>query len=327
MVGDDVVPAERTSCSTATGSLQPGGPDRRTGKLQRQRSVSRPHLSPILPGMERSREGFGARVPTAPRGAFAVLLCAAFAAGCSQSTSNPGFTGGSGDQGDDADVTSDAAADGGTSSEGASGDLDATAASGGTDAGSPTKPRGAPDSGAGKKPTPDAGTGAPTGADGGACTVHLDCTLTAPASTGDIRQDCVNRINQFRTTCACLKPLARWTAGEACADMDAQYDAMKDVGHAGAMANICNWGEAQDECPGDPSNQYVVGMCLQQMWSEGPPPAGTTIAQCESPQMIDTCYEAHGHFINMSNPDVTQVACGFYTTSSGAVWAAQNFSP
>ena len=70
--------------------------------------------------------------------------------------------------------------------------------------------------------------------------------------------------------------------------MDAQYDAMKQVGHAGAMANICNWGDAQDECPGDPSNQYVVDMCLQQMWSEGPPPAGTTIAQCESPQMIST---------------------------------------
>ena len=43
--------------------------------------------------------------------------------------------------------------------------------------------------------------------------------------------------------------------------------------------------------------------------------------------MINTCYEAHGHFINMSNPDVTKVACGFYTTSTGAVWAAQNLSP
>jgi hypothetical protein len=277
--------------------------------------------------MEHYRGGLGARVSTAPRGALAVLLCAAFAVGCNQSTSNPAGTGGSGDQGDDADVTSDATADGGTASDDANGGVDAMTASGRTDAGAPGKTGGAPDSGAGKKPTTDAGTGAAAGADGGPCTVNLDCTLAAAPSTGDIRQDCVDRINQFRTTCACLKPLSRWTAGEACADMDAQYDAMKDVGHAGAMANICNWGDAQDECPGDPSNQYVVSMCLQQMWSEGPPPAGTTIAQCESPQMIDTCYEAHGHFINMSNPDVKQVACGFYTTSSGAVWAAQNFSP
>jgi hypothetical protein len=202
--------------------------------------------------------------------------------------------------------------------------------SGDTDASTPANgnPQGPPDAdGAKGMSTPDAGSGMPiTWSDGGPCTPNLSCTLPAPQSTGDIRLDCVNRINQFRTTCACLKPLARWTDGEACADMDAQYDAMKGVGHAGAMANICPWGQAQDECPGYPSQQYVIGMCLQQMWSEGPPPAGTTIMQCESAQMYQTCYEAHGHFINMSNPMVTKVACGFYTTSSGSVWAAQNFS-
>jgi hypothetical protein len=264
------------------------------------------------------------------RSAFAALLCAAFAASCAQPTSGPGFNPGSGNQGDGSGVP--AGQDSGTSSEDASAAGDSMAASrSDTDASAPANgnPQGPPDaSGAGSLSTPDAGTGVTsTGGDGGPCTMNLACVLAAPPSTGDIRQDCVNRINQFRTTCACMKPLARWTAGEACADMDAQYDAMKDVGHAGAMANICNWGAAQDECPGDPSNQYVIDMCLQQMWSEGPPPAGTTIAQCESPQMLDSCYEVHGHFINMSDPDVNQVACGFYTTSTGAVWAAQNFSP
>jgi hypothetical protein len=264
--------------------------------------------------------------PWTTRNAFAAFLCAAVAAGCSGAASGPSFGPGPGDQGDDSGGVAATDADGGTSS------ADATAAtSNGADASAPAKgnPKAPPDAGkGGSASTPDAGTGGSSAkGDGGPCTVNLDCMLAAPPSTGDIRQDCVNRINQFRTTCACIKPLARWTAGEACADMDAQYDAMKMVGHAGAMANICNWGDAQDECPGDPSNQYVVDMCLQQMWSEGPPPAGTTIAQCESPQMINSCYEAHGHFINMSNPAVTQVACGFYTTSSGAVWAAQNFSP
>ena len=262
------------------------------------------------------------------RTAFAAFLCAA---GCSQTPSGPSFNPGPGDQGDDSSVVP-AAADSGTSSEDASAVVDGMAASrSDTDASAPANgnPQGPADAGgAGSRSTPDAGAGVTsTGGDGGPCTMNLGCVLAAPPSTGDIRQDCVNRINQFRTTCACMKPLTRWTAGEACADMDAQYDAMKQVGHAGAMANICNWGQAQDECPGDPSNQYVIDMCLQQMWSEGPPPAGTTIAQCESPQMINTCYEAHGHFINMSNPAVNQVACGFYTTSTGAVWAAQNFSP
>jgi hypothetical protein len=267
-------------------------------------------------------------VPWTTRNGFTAFLCAAFAAGCSGSTGGPSFEPDPGNQGDDSGVVPAAAGDSGTSST----ETDATTpASGGADASAPAtgNPKGPPDAGkAGSKPTTDAGTGTSSGGgDGGPCTVNLGCVLAAPPSTGDIRQDCVNRINQFRTTCACVKPLARWTAGEACADMDAQYDAMKMVGHAGAMANICNWGDAQDECPGDPSNQYVVDMCLQQMWSEGPPPAGTTIAQCESPQMLDTCYETHGHFINMSDPNVNQVACGFYTTSTGAVWAAQNFSP
>ena len=266
-------------------------------------------------------------MPSMTRNTLAALLCTAFATGCSQTSSGPGFD--PGNLGDDSSVPA-AAADGGTSHEDASDVVDDMDASSDTDASAPASapPPGRRDSGTPSMSKTDAGTGmSTTGGDGGPCTVNLGCVLAAPASTGDLRQDCVNRVNQFRTTCACLKPLARWTDGEACADMDAQYDAMMQVGHAGARANICPWGSAQDECPGDPSNQSVIQMCLQQMWSEGPPPAGTTIAQCESAQMIDTCYEAHGHFINMSNPMMSKVACGFYTTSSGAVWAAQNFSP
>ena len=197
-------------------------------------------------------------VPSTTRNAFAALLCAALAAGCSQSASGHSFDPGSG--GDDSSVVPPAAGDSGASSEDASA-VDGTGAGGDdTDANAPAKgnPQGAPDSGrASGMSTPDAGTGGSIpGSDGGPCTVNLSCVLAAPASTGDIVQDCVNRINQFRTTCACLKPLARWTDGEACANMDSQYDAMQMMGHAGAMANICNWGDAQDECPGDPSNQY-----------------------------------------------------------------------
>ena len=33
----------------------------------------------------------------------------------------------------------------------------------------------------------------------------------------------------------------------------------------------------------------------------------------------------HGHYINMSSTQYTQVACGFYTLSDGQVWATQDF--
>jgi hypothetical protein len=45
------------------------------------------------------------------------------------------------------------------------------------------------------------------------------------------------------------------------------------------------------------------------MWNEGP---GSDWSQ-------------HGHYINMSNPNYTMVAIGFYITSAGKVWSVQNF--
>jgi hypothetical protein len=130
-------------------------------------------------------------------------------------------------------------------------------------------------------------------------------------------QDCVDRINQFRTECACLPALQRWTAGEACANQMAEYDSTAPTAHAGFQAKICSGGSAQDECPGWKSSAQVVSGCLQQMWSEGPPP--------QTP-CTGACYQAHGHFINMTNTGMTKVACGFFTTPAGKVWSVQNFS-
>lgn len=163
------------------------------------------------------------------------------------------------------------------------------------------------------------GAAGANGGSGGAsgCVQNLACKLSPPPSTGDIYQDCVDRINQFLTQCACLPALARRTDGEACADQMAEYDAAQNSAHAGAIAKICQPGGSQNECPGYSSNSQVIGLCMQQMWDEGPPPTAT----CSG-----TCYEEHGHFINMTDPDVKKVACGFFTTSSGKVWAVQNFS-
>ncbi|MFO0684008.1 MAG: CAP domain-containing protein [Sandaracinus sp.] len=135
------------------------------------------------------------------------------------------------------------------------------------------------------------------------------CMPVTAASTGDPHQDCVNRINQFRCECQHLPPLARWTDGEACADQMAQYDHDHPGSpHQAFRDGICTGGNAQNECPGWPSVPATVDGCLQQMWDEGP----------------GTDFNAHGHYINMTNSRYTMVACGFYS-GSGGVYAVQNF--
>jgi hypothetical protein len=80
--------------------------------------------------------------------------------------------------------------------------------------------------------------------------------------------------------------------------------------HAGFSSDICSpRGSAQNECPGWGSTEQVINGCLQLMWDEGP----------------SEPYSAHGHYINMTNPSYTMVACGFYETASGDVWSVQNF--
>jgi hypothetical protein len=182
--------------------------------------------------------------------------------------------------------------------------------SGGRGAGGPSTGGRAQNAGAGSG-------GAPANGGTGGCVQNLACELDPPPSTGDLHQDCVDRINQFRTQCACLPPLARRTDGEACANQMAEYDAGKGTAHAGANDRICQPGGAQNECPGYRSNAEVISLCLQQMWDEGPPPTDP----CEG-----SCFQEYGHFINMTDPSSTRVACGFFTTSAGKVWAVQNFS-
>ena len=166
-------------------------------------------------------------------------------------------------------------------------------------------------SNAGTSGSNGAGTGGSSG-----CVPNYDCTLSPPPSTGDPYQDCVDRINQFRAECACLPALERWTDGEDCANQMAEYDSTRSA-HAGFSDGICEGGGAQNECPGWGSIEQVVDGCLQAMWSEGPPP--------QDPCNGD-CFQEHGHFINMTNERYTAVACGFYETSEGEIWAVQNFT-
>lgn len=155
----------------------------------------------------------------------------------------------------------------------------------------------------------DAG-GLPSDCDGPLAEPRTPCTLDPLPSTGDIAEDCVRRINQFRAQCQCLPPLERWRDGESCADEHAAYDSMDRAPHSGFRDNICeNRGNAQNECPGWPSEAATVGGCLQLMWDEGP----------------GEDFQMHGHYINMSSTRYARVACGFHTTPEGQVWAVQNF--
>ena len=138
------------------------------------------------------------------------------------------------------------------------------------------------------------------------------CRPALLPSTGDLYEDCVRRVNQLRAECQCLPPLERWVEGESCADQHAEYDAMTNQAHNGFREGICQpSGRGQNECPGYQSEGQVISLCLQQMWDEGP----------------GEPFSAHGHYINMTNPSHQRVACGFYTTSQGRVWAIQNYSP
>jgi len=160
-------------------------------------------------------------------------------------------------------------------------------------------------------------TSASTGGGGGDCEPAVDCEPEVLPSSGDVHEDCVNRVNQFRVDCWCLPALERWAEGEACADEHAEYDAGQDEAHAGFSDGICeNGGNGQNECPGWGSEPQIIEGCLQMMYDEGPPPS----EQCNG-----QCFQDHGHFINMTNENYSRVACGFYTTPGGDVWSVQNF--
>lgn len=178
---------------------------------------------------------------------------------------------------------------------------DAGRDAGTVDAGQDT---GAPDVG-----RPDAGM--PERCAGGPLDAPIaGCNPTAPPSTGDLAEDCVRRINQFRLECQCLPPLARWVEGESCATAHATYDSEGRPAHSGFRDRICTpGGRAQNECPGYPSESSIVSLCLKQMWDEGP----------------GEPFSEHGHYINMTNPAHSRVACGVFVREDGLVWAVQNF--
>lgn len=119
-------------------------------------------------------------------------------------------------------------------------------------------------------------------------------------------QHCVDVINMYRASIG-VAPVSRWVDAEVCSNGEAESDSMTGQAH-GAFGSCGEF--AQNECPGWPGpTESLIDGCLELMWAEGP----------------GEPYSEHGHYINMSNPDYTVVACGFHETENGSWWAVQNF--
>jgi hypothetical protein len=142
----------------------------------------------------------------------------------------------------------------------------------------------------------------------------IDFWLGGSDTFTEWRQQCVHRINYYRSTIG-LGPLARRMDKDSCVDSQCESDAASGTPH-GAFGR-CGEG-AQNECPGWRSLTSIITGCLQSMWDEGPPPV--PYDSCKA-----ACYQAHGHYINMTSPKYESVACGFYITSEDKVWAVQDF--
>lgn len=119
------------------------------------------------------------------------------------------------------------------------------------------------------------------------------------------RQACVDEINMYRETLG-LPAYGRWRDAEPCTDEQAKQDSESGIPH-GAFG-LCDE-FAQNLCPGWPSTADILDGCLLAMWNEGP----------------GEDFNLHGHFINMSGEDYTEVACGFYETPGGDFWSIQDF--
>jgi hypothetical protein len=149
-------------------------------------------------------------------------------------------------------------------------------------------------------------TSTSTAASSGSTASSASTTTAGSGGSSGAADLCVNIINQYRSTLG-LPPYERWTQAEPCADDQAQSDSQTMQAH-GAFGQCSE--SAQNECPGWPGTpESILPGCLQMMWDEGP----------------GTDFSKHGHYINMSSTQYTQVACGFHTTPGGDVWSVQDF--
>jgi hypothetical protein len=159
------------------------------------------------------------------------------------------------------------------------------------------------------------------------------------------RMACINKINALRATVTGMKlspyMLEDSPTIDTCVDTQANNDQRAGIPHDSFVNNTpaCMWGNAmgfaQNECgPGYGTTPAGIEKCLQDMWDESLKPNcagcvgctafGGACPNCDYSGMKG--YEC-GHYVNMSAPYFTMVACGFAGAppSSAGGWSAQNF--
>ena len=157
------------------------------------------------------------------------------------------------------------------------------------------------------------------------------------------RQACIDKINALRATdtALALQPytLQNTDMLNTCVDTQATNDEGMSSAHYSFINNApsCTWGSAmgfaQDEClDGYGTSPAGITQCLQDMWDESLKPNcagcvgctafGGACANCDYSGSMG--YEC-GHYVNMSAPYFTMVACGFAGAVGGSGWSVQNF--
>jgi hypothetical protein len=170
-------------------------------------------------------------------------------------------------------------------------------------------------------------------------------TVTSADGFGASRTACINKINALRATDTAVKlspyTLENTDALNTCVDTQASTDQSKNSAHWSFINNSpsCTWGSAtgfaQDECEvGYGTTPAGIEQCLQDMWDESLKPnclgcVGCTAfgGACPNCDYSGTMGYECGHYVNMSAPYFTMVACGFAgaAPSSSDGWAVQNF--
>jgi hypothetical protein len=173
-------------------------------------------------------------------------------------------------------------------------------------------------------------------------------TVTSADGFGPSRTVCINTINALRATntAVALQPytLEDDATLDMCVDTQATNDEAMNSAHYSFInsAPACGWGTnlmmgntGQNECAGGYGTTPAgIAQCLQDMWNERLQPnctgcVGCTAygGACPNCDFYGTSGPECGHYVNMSAPYYTQVACGFggASPSSGSAWAVQNF--
>jgi hypothetical protein len=201
--------------------------------------------------------------------------------------------------------------------------------------GAPTVPGAAPGLGAAGAAAPPAAPASTPAVAGQAKGFEISGVPEAELSV--LRDTCVSEINRYRATVTtmALQPITRATPEqEECSEKGAKMDGDTMSAHGAARAGICSslGLGAENTCPGWPvgggfgGNATIADAlkgCLKAMWEEGEPPMGRQACI----QDAGGCFQAHGHYLNMSDPNIGSAACSFYKMMDGrSYWMNQDFT-